>query len=80
MTKTLSTNRHQKLIKLLIEKREAANITQTELATVLGQYQSYVARLESGQRRVDVIEYIELSNVLDFDPLETLSDIVSCEE
>lgn len=55
------------LVKMLTEARENAGMTQTELAEKLGEYQSFVARLESGQRRVDVVELIELAEVLGFD-------------
>ncbi|MGZ9719103.1 helix-turn-helix domain-containing protein [Rhizobium miluonense] len=72
MAKTLGTERHKALIALLTEKREAAGLTQLELARKLGEYQSFVARLESGQRRVDVIEFLELSEILDFDPYKAL--------
>lgn len=72
MAKTLGTERHRALIALLIEKREASGLTQTELADKLGEYQSFVARLESGQRRVDVIEFLELARILNFDPLDAL--------
>lgn len=67
MVKTLGTERHKALIALLIEKREAAGLTQSELAKKLGEYQSFVARLESAHRRVDVIEFIELAELLGFD-------------
>ncbi|MCZ7448354.1 helix-turn-helix transcriptional regulator [Rhizobium rhizogenes] len=75
VTKTLGTKRHQALIALLIEKREAKGLTQTDLAAKLGEYQSFVARLESGQRRVDVIEFLELSEILGFDAAQALSAI-----
>jgi len=52
---------------MLIEARERAGMTQTDLANRLGEYQSFVARLESGQRRVDVVELIELAGILGFD-------------
>lgn len=68
MGKTLGSDRHKALIAFLIERREAAGMTQAQLAERLGEYQSFVARLESGQRRVDVVELIELGCVLDFDP------------
>ena len=42
-------------------------MTQTQLAEALGEYQSFVARLESGERRVDVIEFVKLSRIMDFD-------------
>ncbi len=72
MAKTLGTPRHKALIALLIEKREAAGLTQTELAAKLGEYQSFVARLESGQRRVDVVELLEMAAILGFNPNEAL--------
>lgn len=53
---------------MLIKARENAGMTQADLAGRLNAYQSFVARLESGQRRVDVIELIELSEILKFDP------------
>lgn len=75
MVKTLGTERHKALIALLIEKREAAGLTQTELAAKLGEYQSFVARLESGQRRVDVVEFLELAELLNFDPASAIRQI-----
>ena len=70
MAKTLGTEQHKALVAMLVAKREAAGLTQTELATALGEYQSFVARLESGERRIDVIELIELARVLNFDAPE----------
>jgi transcriptional regulator with XRE-family HTH domain len=63
------------MIELLIEKREACGMTQSDLALRLGEYQSFVARLESGQRRVDVIGFIALAEILGFDPAAAVRDI-----
>src|SRR4051794_38449252 len=75
LPKTLGSKRHQALIALLIERREAAGMTQTQLADRLGEYQSFVARLESGQRRVDVVEFLELAEVLGFDAGKVLAAV-----
>jgi transcriptional regulator with XRE-family HTH domain len=75
VVKTLGTARHEALIALLIQKREAAGLTQTELAEKLGEYQSFVARLESGQRRVDVIEFLALAELLGFEPEQVIREI-----
>ena len=48
-----------------------------DLAEKLGEYQSFVARLESGQRRVDVMEFLELSKTLGFDALQALISIAN---
>ncbi|OMQ30701.1 helix-turn-helix transcriptional regulator [Ensifer sp. 1H6] len=79
MAKTLGTPRHKALIALLIEKREAAGLTQTELAAKLGEYQSFVARLESGQRRVDVVELLEIAAILGFNPNDALDRLSALE-
>ncbi|MFU0507381.1 helix-turn-helix domain-containing protein [Pseudaminobacter sp. NGMCC 1.201702] len=75
MVKTLGSDRHNKLVAILIEKREGSGLTQTELAAKLGEYQSFVARLESGQRRIDVVEFIQLSEILRFDPATVISQL-----
>jgi len=77
VVKTLGTERHKALIALLIAKREAAGLTQSDLAAKLGEYQSFVARLESGQRRVDVVEFIELAELLGFDASAAIKKLVA---
>jgi transcriptional regulator with XRE-family HTH domain len=75
LAKTLGSRRHAALIALLTERREALGMTQTQLADRLGEYQSFVARLESGQRRVDVVEFLELAEVLGFDAGKALGTV-----
>lgn len=75
MGKTLGSKRHKALITLLTEQREAAGMTQTDLAEKLGEYQSFVARLESGQRRVDVMEFLDIAEVLRFDPAKAIATL-----
>lgn len=72
MGKTLGSARHKVLVEFLISKRVASGMTQTQLAAQLGEYQSFVARLESGQRRIDVIELLDLSRILSFDPVKAI--------
>ncbi|MEP3296827.1 MAG: helix-turn-helix transcriptional regulator [Pseudoruegeria sp.] len=76
MEKTLTSRTHAKLVQMLIDKRETEGITQTELAGRLGEYQSFVARLESGQRRIDVVEFIQLSRVLEFDATSFIEELI----
>jgi transcriptional regulator with XRE-family HTH domain len=45
---------------------------QVDLAKKLGVYQSWVTHLESGQRRIDVVELIELGRIIGFDPAEVV--------
>lgn len=75
MGKTLGSKRHKALIDLLIERREAAGMTQADLANRLGEYQSFIARLESGQRRIDVVEFLDLAEILGFDPAKAVASL-----
>ncbi len=72
MEKTLGSARHAALIDLLIAKREAAGLTQADFAARLGEYQSFIARMESGQRRVDVVELITFAEIIGFDPADAV--------
>lgn len=60
---------------LLKDAREEFGFTQLELADALGEYQSFVARLESGQRRIDVIEFLKIAQILKFDPCEMIGKL-----
>ena len=75
MKKTLESDRHEALIKFLKAKRGASGMTQAELAERLGEFQSFVARMESGQRRIDVIEYLALAETLNFDAAHALAQV-----
>jgi transcriptional regulator with XRE-family HTH domain len=73
--KFIADQRHSALAALIIAKRKAAGITQQQVADSLGQYQSFVARLESGQRRIDVVEFLDLAQILNFDAAKALREI-----
>lgn len=68
MSKTLHSNGHNALIKALIEARKALGLSQADLATRLRCHQSFVARIETGQRRIDVVELILLARALEVNP------------
>jgi transcriptional regulator with XRE-family HTH domain len=67
LVRTLGLKRHRILIALLIERRKAAGMTQAQLADRLGKSRSFITRLESGQRRVYVVELLKLAEALGFD-------------
>jgi len=51
-------------------------MNQRELAAALGREQNYVARIETGQRRVDLIEWIQLLRALGVDPDKEIMALV----
>ena len=54
----------------LKKMRVAANLTQEHLADRLDRPQSFVAKYEGGERRLDVIEFMEIAEAIGFDPAE----------
>lgn len=44
-----------------VPQRKRAGLSQADVAKRLRQYQCYVARIESGQRRIDVVEFLEIA-------------------
>ena len=79
MTKTIHSKRHRYLVKAVIEARERAGISQTELARRFKQYQSWAARLESGERRIDVCEFLLLAEAIGFNPVKLLEELIQVE-
>jgi transcriptional regulator with XRE-family HTH domain len=56
----------------LVEARKQAGVTQTELAAQLQRPQSFVAKYEGGERRLDVAEYLMIARALGADPYKLL--------
>ena len=75
MVETIKTQLHKALIKLLREQREAAKLSQQELAARCNRTQQWVAIIESGQRRIDVVEYRAIARAIGFPWLQGLAQI-----
>ena len=56
MRKTIHSTDYKRFLRLLRQEREAAGLTQAELARRLGETQSFVSKCERGERRIDVVE------------------------
>lgn len=65
MHKTLYTRGNKTLLQLLIEARESARVTQTELAKRLKVDQTWVSKVERGIRRLDLVELALLCQALE---------------
>ena len=78
LSKQLRTARHRRVMAALAEIRAEAHVTQRELARRLARAHSYVSRIEKGDRRLDVPEFIQWCAVLNADPVEIMRRIVRC--
>jgi transcriptional regulator with XRE-family HTH domain len=77
MSRTLQSSRHQVLKDFLVEKRKKAGLTQAEVAKRLGRYQSFVATVEGGQRKIDVVELLAFAEAIGFDAREAIKRLSS---
>lgn len=77
---TIHDHRYIKLITELREIRKAKNITQEQLASTLNKPQSYIAKIEKLERRLDVIELIDWVEAIGADLGHFLKSIGFVEE
>ena len=75
-SKSIHSPQHLALRELLIAARKAAGLTQEEVADRLKRPQSFVAKYEGGERRIDVIEFIEVARALQRDPRDLFEALV----
>ena len=77
LRKTLRSRGHRTLIQVLVAARKQAGLTQRDLASRLKRPRVFVGRFEAGERRIDVIEFIEIAKVLDLDPRKLFEKLLS---
>lgn len=75
MTDSVHTSRYKKLCELLIEARKARGLSQDALADTLGRVQTFVSKYERGERRLDVVEFLEVADALGVDAHKVIRQI-----
>ena len=77
MQKSLKSPEYARFVAMLVAMRKPARISQQPMAKKLGRPQSFIAKYEGGERRVDVIEFIEIARALGADPVKLFRNFVS---
>lgn len=77
MPSSVFTDTYQLLIAKLRTARLAAGLTQAQAAAKFGRHQSMISKLESGERRVDVVELAELAAMYKISLDWVLSDVTA---
>jgi len=72
VTESVFTARYERFRGLLVDARKRKGLTQHDVAARLGRPQSFVSKYERGERRLDVVEFLEVSGALGIDPHELL--------
>jgi transcriptional regulator with XRE-family HTH domain len=77
MQKSLKSPEYARLIALLVAVRKSGGIRQQALAKKLGRPQSFIAKYEGGERRIDVVEFIAIARALDADPVKLFREFAA---
>jgi transcriptional regulator with XRE-family HTH domain len=75
VTKSVHTKRYKLFLNLLIRARQDLEVTQEQVAARLNRPQSFVSKYENGERRVDVVEFLEIAEAIGFDPIDFLRKV-----
>ena len=79
MQKSLKSAEYARLVALLVAAREKADIKQQPLAAKLGKPQSFIAKYEGGERRIDLIEFVAIARALGADPIKLFREFLAGE-
>ncbi len=79
MGRTLRSPGHLALIAALKQARANAGLTQSQLAERLKRPQSFIAKYENGERRIEVVELVQIANAIGCDPCEVIMAVSNAE-
>jgi len=75
MASTVERAEYTVLQDILKRSREAKGLSQRNLSAKLGKMSSYIQKIESGERRIDVIEFLHICDLLETDEHSILKEI-----
>lgn len=76
MPTSMFTDAYKVLVDALVRARKEAGVTQTELGRRLGKGQKYVSVIETGVRRVDLIEFHVIAMAMGYNPAQLYEEII----
>ena len=76
MRKFVHSHANQLFRELMVDARRRAGLTQRALAARLNKPQSFVAKYETGERRLDLIEFVTVARAVGEDPLRLLGVLI----
>lgn len=76
MVDSLHTAASDALAAAVVDLRKRAGLTQRQLAEAVGREQNFVARVETSQRRVDLVEWVTICRACGVDPEREIAAIL----
>jgi transcriptional regulator with XRE-family HTH domain len=80
MTASLHTTRYRFLRDFLTEARKSQGLSQEALAEKLGRLQTFVSKYERGERRLDVVELLDVTDALQLDASKLIKQLMAMED
>jgi transcriptional regulator with XRE-family HTH domain len=77
LLKSVHSTEQLAFCELMIAARKRAGLTQQQLAKRLKRPQSFVAKYEGGERRLDVVEFVTIARAIGADPLRVLKSLLN---
>lgn len=74
-TTSLHEEAYRLFVEKLVERRKKTGISQRALAKALGWNQSIIAKIESVQRRLDIIELVRIADALGFEAARLVREV-----
>lgn len=68
MPKSQFSAGYKAFLEVLIQARKEAGLTQTDVAMRIGRKQGHISIIETGVRRLDLIEFCAIAKVMGYDP------------
>jgi len=79
MEKTIYTDSYRALLQWLRAKRSVSGLTMREVAKRLGVHHSWIGKIELGDRRLDLVEYVRFCRIVGADPHDGLDLVLPAE-
>lgn len=73
MGRSVHSQPYKDFLALMIAARDSAGLSQVALAERIGRTQSFVSKYERGERRLDVVEFVQFVKAMDLDPIVLLA-------
>lgn len=73
----VTSTSYEAAIRQLVAVRKRSGLTQRDLAERLGKPRSFVSKIESRERRLDVVEFLAVAHGLGLEPAELIAEIAN---
>ena len=76
LTKSVHSREQVAFRALMVAARKDAGLTQQALAKRLKRHQSFIAKYEGGERRLDVVEFLAITRAIGADPIKLMKSLI----